>query len=547
MISNSTARFSDRVDDYVKYRPRYPESVLQFLKLNLGLNGQHTIVDVGSGTGISSEIFLKNGNIVYGIEPNAEMRLSAEKLLSDYKNFRSIDGKSDTTTLPDNCADFIVAAQAFHWFPMKETKNEFQRLLKGGGRIILIWNDRKTSESAFASEYEALLNRFGTDYKQVNHKNIDENRIREFLGSFEIHSFQNFQDLDFQGLLGRLTSSSYMPNTGHPRYEEMKSALKQLFDKHNVNGLVRIEYETKVYSSVNRPEFIKHYSEIQQRQEEAHYPGSQELLSIGSPFGRKFGLKNLGIHHELLPPGQRTSWPHAESNEEEFVYVIEGHPDAWIDGHLHRLNPGEGVGFPSGTGISHTFINNTEMDVSLLVVGESSKKENQIYYPLHPIRREQCLDSWWHSVPKPNLGPHDGLPEKLRSSQSLGLLNFTGEIIIESLKDQAVLERLEPYRIKSRKAEMPNESIKLWTINRYCIDEKFLKEIIPYLEKAIDEGGWYIHFYSDLDNQLFVIFRGKHFLISKRKDSSWEPMIKYGESIGVERRWTETIPVEFRV
>jgi uncharacterized cupin superfamily protein len=133
----------------------------------------------------------------------------------------------------------------------------------------------------------------------------------------------------------------------------------------------------------SRPAFIKHYSEIQEP-DDAHYPGSDELLSIGSPFGRVFGLTRLGIHHELLPPGRRTSYPHAEGTEEEFVYVIEGNPDAWIDGHLHQLVPGDGVGFPAGTGICHTFINNTDQNVRLLVVGESSRPDNRIFYPLNP-------------------------------------------------------------------------------------------------------------------------------------------------------------------
>ena len=147
----------------------------------------------------------------------------------------------------------------------------------------------------------------------------------------------------------------------------------------------------------SRPAFIKHYSEIQEP-DDAHYPGSDELLSIGSPFGRVFGLTRLGIHHELLPPGRRTSYPHAEGTEEEFVYVIEGNPDAWIDGHLHQLVPGDGVGFPAGTGICHTFINNTDQNVRLLVVGESSRPDNRIFYPLNPEQRPLRKD-WWEDVP----------------------------------------------------------------------------------------------------------------------------------------------------
>lgn len=314
-------------------------------------------------------------------------------------------------------------------------------------------------------------------------------------------------------------------------------------------------FDGKLYAKIDvpvarpvqvRPEFIKHYSEIQEGPESSYYRGTKEFLSIGSPFAKKFGLTRLGIHHELLPPGRRTSWPHAESAEEEFVYVIDGNPDAWINGDIHRLNPGDAVGFPSGTGISHAFINNTDTDVRLLVVGEASKKENKIYYPLSPSRREQCKDTWWNDIPKHNHGPHDGLPDKLRGTEALGPLNYTGEVIVESLQDKSVLELLETYKIKSRRAEMPNEQVKVWNINRYCLGEQALAEVVPRLEKSIGSGGWYIHFYSDLGNKLYVVFKGKHFLVSKAKDSTWDEMIRFGETIGIERRWTETIPVSFK-
>ena len=168
---------------------------------------------------------------------------------------------------------------------------------------------------------------------------------------------------------------------------------------------------------MKRPEFIKHYSEIQD-EDDAHYPDSDELLSIGSPFARAFGLSKLGIHHELLPPGRRTSWPHAESEEEEFVYVIEGRPLAWIDGHTHQLEPGDGVGFPAGTGIAHTFINDTQQDVRLLVVGEASRDSNRCVYPLHPDRNREIGHWLWDDAPERELGPHDGLPSARRNSDA---------------------------------------------------------------------------------------------------------------------------------
>jgi uncharacterized cupin superfamily protein len=162
----------------------------------------------------------------------------------------------------------------------------------------------------------------------------------------------------------------------------------------------------------SRPSFIKHYGEIQQP-DNSHYPGSDELMNIGSPFARAFGLTRLGIHHELLKPGRRTSYPHAESTEEEFAYVIEGHPDVWIDGELHRLAPGDAVGFPAGTGICHSFLNNTDRDVRLLVVGEATRADNRVYYPLNPEQKPRRTD-WWDDVPRRPLGPHDGLPDARR-------------------------------------------------------------------------------------------------------------------------------------
>lgn len=375
------------------------------------------------------------------------------------------------------------------------------------------------SEAVMALTNQAFEIGFNRVEIQCDPENVRSANVPRFLGfGFEAKLAQHTKD-----------------HTGRPRDRLIFARLKS-------QGVVG----GKNLNADPRPDFIKHYSEIQEGPESSYYRGTKEFLSIGSPFAKKFGLTRLGIHHELLPPGRRTSWPHAESAEEEFVYVIEGNPDAWINGDVHRLNPGDAVGFPSGTGISHTFLNNTDSDVRLLVVGETSKKENKIYYPLNPSRREQCKDSWWHDIPKHNHGPHDGLPNKLRDSEALGPLNYTGEIIVEGLQNKAVLDSLEPYKIKSRRAEMPNEQVNVWNINRYCLDEQALGEVIPWLEKAIGPGEWYIHFCSDLGNKLYVLFKDKHFLVSKKKDSTWDEMIRFGESIGVARRWTENIPVSFK-
>lgn len=123
---------------------------------------------------------------------------------------------------------------------------------------------------------------------------------------------------------------------------------------------------------MKRPDCIRHWREVEGA-DDSTYPDSDELFAIGAPLARKLGLGRLGIHHERLPPGRRTSYPHAESDEEEFIYVLEGYPEAWINGYLWKLEPGDSVGFPAGTGVCHTFINNTSEEVRLLVVGEANK------------------------------------------------------------------------------------------------------------------------------------------------------------------------------
>ncbi|WP_428391849.1 cupin domain-containing protein [Lichenicoccus sp.] len=159
---------------------------------------------------------------------------------------------------------------------------------------------------------------------------------------------------------------------------------------------------------MERPGFIRNWSELEAGNA-AHYRNDPELMSIGTPLGKLLGLTRLGIHHERIPPGRRTSYPHAESAEEEFVFVVDGEPDAWIDGYLHRLRPGDAVAFPAGTGICHTFLNNTAEDVRLVVVGETSKPGNQVRYPRNEDF-EATLPERWTDWPKRPLGPHDGGP-----------------------------------------------------------------------------------------------------------------------------------------
>ena len=245
---NTVERFSNRVENYVKYRPGYPPEVLDLFRDEMNLQKSSVVADIGSGTGISSKLFLENGNPVFGVEPNATMRDAAEDFLKDFTRFKSIDGTSEKTNLPDESVDFIVAAQAFHWFDKEKTRPEFNRILRADGFVGLIWNERQLDTNDFLSDYEELLKKFGTDYEKVRHDNLDENILSDFFQTeFRQKTFLNIQTLDFEGLKGRMLSASYMPVEGDSIFEPMIAELKRLFDKFAESGKIQILYNTNVF------------------------------------------------------------------------------------------------------------------------------------------------------------------------------------------------------------------------------------------------------------------------------------------------------------
>jgi len=245
---DSTQRFSDRVDNYVKYRPGYPKEILTFLSATFGFSPDWIVADIGSGTGISTTLFLDNGNTVHAVEPNAPMRNKAEELLGSHPGFTSIDGTAEATTLPASSIDLIIAGQAFHWFDPIPAKKEFHRILRSGGVIALIWNQRQIS-SDFEKAYEALLQEYGSDYLQVRHSNITPGDIATFFSpaSYELIQTPNRQTFDWERLQGRLLSSSYIPTQQDSRYKKMISDLNDIFHTHQQDGLVHFDYQTKLY------------------------------------------------------------------------------------------------------------------------------------------------------------------------------------------------------------------------------------------------------------------------------------------------------------
>ncbi len=249
LAMDSTQRFSNRVEDYVRYRPGYPSEIVDVLRDECGLTPESVVVDVGSGTGLLTQIFLENGNVVYGIEPNAAMREAGEQFLEKYRHFSSVAATAEATTLPDASADFVVAGQAFHWFDAKLTRAEFLRLLKPDGWVAVVWNERRKDATALQRDYETLLQNHSADYTQVASRYPERGGMEEFFGNEALRhkTFENEQLFDFAGLRGRLLSSSYSPPAGDPKHEPMLAELQRLFDTHQEKGCVRFEYETHIY------------------------------------------------------------------------------------------------------------------------------------------------------------------------------------------------------------------------------------------------------------------------------------------------------------
>ena len=246
--SNATSRFSDRVENYVRYRPGYPPEVVQELQSECGLIASHVVADIASGTGIWTLMLLENGNPVFGVEPNAEMRQAGERLLAAFPKFTSIAGTAEATTLADRSVDFVTAAQAAHWFDRAGARREFVRILKPGGWLVLLWNERLTDATAFLRDYEQLLVTYGTDYQDIRHEHTTS-AVNEFFdpSPFQERTFAMRQEFDYAGVEGRLLSSSYAPGPEHSKHAPMLRELRGIFEANAVEGRVAFEYKTRLY------------------------------------------------------------------------------------------------------------------------------------------------------------------------------------------------------------------------------------------------------------------------------------------------------------
>lgn len=248
-MTDPTQPFSNRVENYTKYRPSYPPEILDLLKNACGLSPDSVIADIGSGTGMLSRLFLDNGNRVFGIEPNEEMNQAGKRLLSSYPNFISIRGTAEHTALEENSVYFVTAGQSFHWFEIETAREEFERILKPNGWVVLVWNSRRYGSSTFLTDYERILRTYGTDYADADRRRETARMAEKFfeVGTHFSETIDNKQSLDFEGLKGRLLSSSYMPVPGEPGCVAMLNEAERAFLNHQVDGNVTINYDTRVY------------------------------------------------------------------------------------------------------------------------------------------------------------------------------------------------------------------------------------------------------------------------------------------------------------
>jgi SAM-dependent methyltransferase len=248
MLPNAPERFTGRVESYRRYRPRYPEEIVDLLRRECGLRGDAAVVDVAAGTGLLTEIFLRAGFAVTAVEPNAEMRAVCSELEGSYPALRCVAGKAEETGLPAGTANLITVAQAMHWFDLRRTRAEFARVLKPGGWSAVIYNNRHVDGDAFHEAYERLLQKFGIDYFLVQRQHMGKERLAEFFAPAEMKcaAFPNSQVLGLEAFEGRILSSSYIPRPEHKDFGEMQAEIRRLFEESQSDGVVTIGYECTV-------------------------------------------------------------------------------------------------------------------------------------------------------------------------------------------------------------------------------------------------------------------------------------------------------------
>lgn len=243
-LAHQGGRFVGRVEDYRRFRPRYPKRILELLKRDADLTSGSEIADIAAGTGLFTELFLEHGNTVTAVEPNDEMREACRRLLARYPRLGLVNGTAESTGLPTQSFDFLTVAQAFHWFDVDSCRREFMRVLRPGGWCVIVFNQRRVSGDAFHNGFEEITRRHNIDYSRVSERYPDESLLRQFFApnKMHFHTLKNNQLLTREGLLGRTLSSSFMPKSDHPGFSALQTDLDKLFRASEIDGVVQLDY-----------------------------------------------------------------------------------------------------------------------------------------------------------------------------------------------------------------------------------------------------------------------------------------------------------------
>lgn len=250
-MSDDKNIFSGKYSTYSRYRPGYPPKLLRLMEEHTGLTPDSVVADIGSGTGIMSRLLLENGNTVYGVEPNDEMRQYSSMEFKDHSDFHPVKGTGEKTGLPDSSVDLVVCAQSFHWLNPDSAKVEFLRILNKNGQVALIWNDKDQDENSFNSDYNlicAKFKKFKPKYNSSGSTLIDRDVLDNFFrGSYIATELENHQDLTLEGVMGRYSSTSYAISPQAPEYDSLVKEMEEAFRKHQKDGFVRIQYITRIF------------------------------------------------------------------------------------------------------------------------------------------------------------------------------------------------------------------------------------------------------------------------------------------------------------
>jgi len=243
-MNTTTEIFSKRSKYYAEFRPSYSESLLGLIVERCGLTAEHVVADLGSGTGTLTSLFLRIGNSVFAVEPNADMRAMSEQLLGRYPGFKSVNATAEATTLPGRSVDLVTAGRAMQWFDIPSALQEISRILRPGGWTVAVWNELRPSP--LVSAYRDVVSAYCSNSEEMAQRRQGVRDLLERLG-FGIERLENKQRLNLAQLKGLILSLSSSPGPESPRFEAMMRDVEDVFVKYATNDYVQFDYMTLVY------------------------------------------------------------------------------------------------------------------------------------------------------------------------------------------------------------------------------------------------------------------------------------------------------------